>query len=72
MFLAFIASVAPCAASVDGRAAAVPFPMSSVTLTGDWKHAQDANQEVGDRGASSSVDPPPTPRCSRPCSVPRC
>ena len=44
--LAAAASPSVATASVaDGRAA-IPFPMSRVTLMGDWRHAQDANQEV--------------------------
>ena len=46
--LAAAAAASPSVATAsvaDGRAA-VPFPMSRVTLMGDWKHAQDANQEV--------------------------
>ena len=52
-------SVAVASVSLaDGRAA-VPFPMSSVTLTGDWKHAQDANQEVGATCCAFRLTPPP-------------
>ena len=49
MFAVMIAAASPSVAAAspaDGRAA-VPFSMDRVTLTGDWKHAQDANQEVG-------------------------
>ena len=64
-------SVAVASASLaDGRAA-VPFPMSSITLTGDWKHAQDANQEVGATRCAFHANPP-NPPSSRPCPVRRC
>ena len=46
--LAASAAASPSVATAsmaDGRAA-IPFPMSRVILMGDWKHAQDANQEV--------------------------
>ena len=62
-------SVAVASASLaDGRAA-VPFPMSSVTLTGDWKHAQDANQEVGATRCAFRANPPsPRAHDRAPCA----
>ena len=57
------------AASPGGVArAAVPFPMDRVTLTGDWKHAQDANQEVGASRCAFHTNPLPP----RPCPALRC
>ena len=61
MLAAIHAAASPSVASAsvaDGRAA-IPFPMSRVTLMGDWKHAQDANQEV-----------PTVPFCANPPHAP--
>ena len=59
MVFPLLLSAAPswAATATDGRAA-VPFSMSHITLTGDWKHAQDANQEVQAKNYAASAPLP--------------
>ena len=58
MVFPLLLSAAPRAATATDGRAAVPFPMSSITLTGDWKHAQDANQEVQAKNYAASAPLP--------------